>query len=67
MQKIQSTFREANMEINFFIGDIKNILLFCVKIFSETVCYKFTYDIPFFFFFFCMTFIMGSLCTLSNS
>ena len=61
MQKIQSTFREANMEINFFIGDIKNILLFCVKIFSETVCSKFTYDIPrlVFFVFFLHDFYYG--------
>ena len=46
MQKIRSIFREANVEINFFISDINNILLFCKKIFSETVSSKFTYDIP---------------------
>ena len=28
MQKIWSIFSEANMKINIFIGDIKNILLF---------------------------------------
>ena len=32
-------------KINFFISDMKNILLFCEKIFSETVCSEFTYDI----------------------
>ena len=45
MQKIRSIFREANVEINFFISDVKNILLLYENVFSETVCSKFTYDI----------------------
>ena len=45
MQMSRSIFCEANVEINFFISDIKDIFHFCEKIFSEMVCSKFTYDI----------------------
>ena len=45
MQMIRSIFCEANVEISFFITDIKDIFHFCEKIFSEMVCSKFTYDI----------------------
>ena len=70
MQKIRSIFREANVETNFFISDIKNILLLCEKIFSETVCSKLTHDIQRLG---CCIFLSddfllgGSLCILSNS
>ena len=65
MQKIRSIFREANVETNFFISDIKNILLLCEKIFSETVC---VLNLHMIFrglgvaFFCLMTFYQGGVC-----